>query len=170
MLRSATVLQEHSVPDVRSRRRSSLPSMRILNWKINADRTRALADVLGVHYGPYHSAARFTRYIARKDSQSGFTWLAFTIEFPDRTLDLVAGGEDEVTRWFMGVQSLAPMSVHHLTLGGVLWQRLIMKLNFYGLDRTHITTTPSRTRAAFTLSWEVAHDLLLPTVCVCWWD
>ena len=53
----------------RSKRRSSLPSMRILNWKINPDRTRYLADVLGVHYGPYHSADRFSRFLQRKDYQ-----------------------------------------------------------------------------------------------------
>ena len=68
-------------------------------------------------------------------TQTGFPWLAFTIEFPDRTLDLVGAREDEVQQWFLGVQSLAPLSVHHLTMGGVLWQRLIMKLNFYGLVR-----------------------------------
>ena len=75
--------------------------------------------------------------------QTGFPWLAFTIEFPDRTLDLVGGREDEVQQWFLGVQALAPLSVHHLTIGGVLWQRLIMKLNFYGLVttlRTHSST------------------------------
>ena len=53
----------------RSKRRSSLPSMRILNWKINPDRTRFLADVLGVHFGPYHSAERFSRFLQRKDYQ-----------------------------------------------------------------------------------------------------
>ena len=157
----------------RAKRRSSLPSMRILNWKINPDRTRYLADVLGVHYGPYHSATRFNRFLQRKDYQvahttfachrlllwqwsggshacapvgtavllrvvlqTGFPWLAFSIEFPDRTLDLVGGREDEVQQWFLGVQALAPLSVHHLTMGGVLWQRLIMKLNFYGLVST----------------------------------
>ena len=72
--------------------------------------------------------------------QTGFPWLAFSIEFPDRTLDLVGGREDEVQQWFLGVQALAPLSVHHLTIGGVLWQRLIMKLNHYGLvKRTHRT-------------------------------
>ena len=53
----------------RAKRRSSLPSMRILNWKINADRTRFLADALGVHFGPYHSAERFNRFLQRKDYQ-----------------------------------------------------------------------------------------------------
>ena len=135
----------------RARRRSSLPSMRIMGWKINPDRTRFLADVLGVHYGPYHNASRFERFLQRKDYASGFSWLAFTIEFPDRTLDLVAVAEDEVTRWFMGVQALAPMSVHHLTLGGVLWQRLIMKLNHYGLE-------PIRTERVS--SWTSSDDLM----------
>ena len=44
-------------------------------------------------------------------------------------------------QWFLGVQALAPLSVHHLTMGGVLWQRLIMKLNFYGLVTNHLTLT-----------------------------
>ena len=59
----------NSATTSRAKRRSSLPSMRILNWKINPDRTRYLADVLGVHYGPYHSADRFTRFLQRKDYQ-----------------------------------------------------------------------------------------------------
>ena len=59
----------NSAVSSRTKRRSSLPSMRILNWKINPDRTRYLADVLGVHYGPYHSAGRFSRFMQRKDYQ-----------------------------------------------------------------------------------------------------
>jgi len=102
--------------------------------KINASRTRSLIDVVGVHYGPYASEG-FQRYLQQKDKAIGLPWLCITIEFVDRTLDLVCKDTQQVTCWFLGIQALAPLSVHYLSRGAMLWQRLIMLLNFHGFDR-----------------------------------
>ena len=102
--------------------------------------------------------------------QTGFPWLAFTVEFPDRTLDLVGNREDEVQQWFLGVQALAPLSVHHLTMGGVLWQRLIMKLNFYGLVST-LTHCSHRSSATCWRFMVMVVCLLIVNLCcvvLCW--
>jgi len=61
-------------------------------------------------------------------------WLCFSIEFPDRSLDLVATCESDVDRWFLGLQQLAPVTVHYLRRGMLLWRRLKMKINYYGLE------------------------------------
>jgi len=95
-------------------------------------RSKWLADVRVMYYGPYHSW-NFQRYVKKMDGASGYPWLAFSLEFPDRTLDVVCKDEEEVTIWFLGIQSLAPLNRLYLTRGALLWERLIMKLNFYGL-------------------------------------
>jgi len=38
-----------------------------------------------------------------------------------------------LTVWFLGMQALAPLSRFHFTLGALLWQRLVMKINYFGL-------------------------------------
>jgi len=110
------------------------PTIRLWSLKINASRTRSLIDVVGVHYGPYASEG-FQRYLEQKDKATGFPWLCITIEFVDRTLDLVCKDTSQVTTWFLGIQALAPLSVHYLSKGAMLWQRLIMLLNFHGFDK-----------------------------------
>jgi len=90
--------------------------------------------VIGVHYGPYASEG-FERYLQQRDGACGYPWLCITIEFVDRTLDLVCKDTQQVNTWFLGIQALAPLSVHYLSKGAMLWQRLIMLLNFHGFDK-----------------------------------
>jgi len=110
------------------------PTIRLGSWKINGSRTRSLIDVIGVHYGPYASEG-FERYLQQRDGAIGCPWLCMTIEFVDRTLDLVCKDTQQVNTWFLGIQALAPLSVHYLSKGAMLWQRLIMLLNFHGFDK-----------------------------------
>jgi hypothetical protein len=97
-------------------------------------RSRQMADVQGVFYGPYNNQRVFQRFLDRLDSSAGKDWLCVTIAFDDRTLDFVCGGDREVTNWFTCLQGLAPLVGSYLRLGSLLWRRLIMKLNYYGLD------------------------------------
>lgn len=47
----------------------------------------------------------------------------------------VCSNEHEVTAWFLGLQAQAPQTVYYMSRGMILWQRLIMKLNYYSLDQ-----------------------------------
>lgn len=47
----------------------------------------------------------------------------------------VCSNEHEVTAWFLGLQAQAPQTVYHMSRGMILWQRLIMKLNYYSLEQ-----------------------------------
>lgn len=93
------------------------------------------ADISGIYYGPFFSTA-FDQYLTpRDDGYRGKSWLTMTIDFPDQlSLNLVFPDEHSVTTWFLGLQALAPMTSYFLSRGAFLWQRLIMKLNYYGLD------------------------------------
>jgi hypothetical protein len=113
---------------------SLFPSFTIGKWKFNQDRSRSLLEVSGVHYGPYYSA-NFCRFLDKQDSATGKPWLCFSVQFKDRTIDLVCSNEHEVTAWFLGLQAQAPQTCFHMTRGMILWQRMIMKLNYYGLDQ-----------------------------------
>jgi hypothetical protein len=100
-------------------------------------RSRQLANVQGVFYGPYNNQRVFQRFLDRQDTSVGKDWLCVTVAFDDRTLDFVCSGDREVTNWFTCVQGLAPLVGSFLRLGSLLWRRLIMKLNYYGLDPKH---------------------------------
>lgn len=69
------------------------------------------------------------------DSATGKPWLCFSVQVTDRTIDCVCKDEREVTAWFLGLQAQSPQTCFHLTRGMILWQRTIMKLNFYSLDQ-----------------------------------
>lgn len=103
-------------------------------WKrfFGSRKTRNLLDVYGVHYGPFGSIV-LKKYIGSNKMLK--PWLCLCLQFHDRMLDLVCNSEEEVTAWFFGLQSLAPMSVHYLSTGAFYWQRIIMKINYYGLKR-----------------------------------
>lgn len=47
----------------------------------------------------------------------------------------VCSNEHEVTAWFLGLQAQAPQTVYYMSRGMILWQRLIMKLNYYSLEQ-----------------------------------
>jgi len=94
--------------------------------------TKYLADIVGMYYGPHWSQG-FDRYITKKDGAKGKPWLCFTVDFTGRSLDLVCPDQKTLTVWFLGMQALAPLSRFHFTLGALMWQRLVMKINFYGL-------------------------------------
>lgn len=99
-------------------------------------RKRYFADVRGVYYGPYNNRRVFRRFLDNKDQfeGSGKDWLCITVAFDDRTLDFCCTTDEQVSTWFMCMQALAPRAASYLTCGSVLWRRLIMKLNAYGLD------------------------------------
>eukprot|EP00457_Paulinella_chromatophora_P002914 gb/GEZN01002919.1/.p1 GENE.gb/GEZN01002919.1/~~gb/GEZN01002919.1/.p1 ORF type:complete len:570 (+),score=64.68 gb/GEZN01002919.1/:62-1771(+) len=99
---------------------------------LNKIRGRGLLDIIGVHYGPYASEA-FSRHLSGQ--RGGASWLCFSLEYVDRTLDFICKDTTEVSTWFLGLQAVAPLSVHYLSRGAMLWQRLIMLLNFHGFGR-----------------------------------
>jgi hypothetical protein len=68
-------------------------------------KVRCVLDVIGLHYGPYRSE-KFYRYIRKRDNKSGKPWLCFTVEFTDRTLDLVAENEQEVNTMNISLYTL----------------------------------------------------------------
>lgn len=111
----------------------STPStIRFLRWKFAGSRVKNMSECLGIHFGPYASD-HFARYLQKKDGSSGFPWLCLSVEFADRTIDLVCENERQTQAWVMGLQSLCPINHTTRTLGKLLWQRCIMKLNYYGL-------------------------------------
>jgi hypothetical protein len=112
--------------------KSLFPSFHLFGKQINPDRSKSLADIINLQYGAF--SKRFCRYHQRLDGMKGKMWLGFSIQFTDRFVDLVAENETEVTHWFLALQSLAPQSAFFLTKGGILWQRMIMKINEYGWD------------------------------------
>jgi len=106
-------------------------------------RCRDIARIRGIFYGPYSNPAAFrgmSRDIRPEHSHPllntsvGKDWLCITICLDGRTLDVVFDHESTVTSWFLGLQYLAPLNSNYLTRGKLLWCRLIMKLNHYGLD------------------------------------
>jgi len=99
-------------------------------------RKRYFADVRGVYYGTYNNRRVFRRFLENKDQfdGSGKDWLCITVAFDDRTLDFCCTTDEQVSTWFLCMQALAPLAASYLTCGSVLWRRLIMKLNAYGLN------------------------------------
>lgn len=96
-------------------------------------KTQLLADVTAIFHGS-HTSSRFEPYYnARLFGLSGKPWLAFTIKLPDATIELVAPDERVMSEWFQGLQSLIPLNKRYLNKGAMLWQRLIMKINAFGL-------------------------------------
>jgi hypothetical protein len=92
-----------------------------------------VANLVGLYYGPYSSQG-FESYLQRADGASGKPWLCVTLDFVDkRSLDLVFADEKQVTTWFCGLQACAPLSNAFISKGYLLWQRLIMKINFLTL-------------------------------------
>lgn len=56
-------------------------------------------------------------------------WLCFTLQFHnDRALHLVCETEEMVDQWFLGLQSLVPLSKFNISRGLQLWYRLRWKL------------------------------------------
>eukprot|EP01006_Ploeotia_vitrea_P034157 TRINITY_DN65718_c10_g1_i2.p1 TRINITY_DN65718_c10_g1~~TRINITY_DN65718_c10_g1_i2.p1 ORF type:complete len:819 (-),score=419.78 TRINITY_DN65718_c10_g1_i2:36-2492(-) len=86
---------------------------------------RVLADAQWIKFGPHHSW-RFDNYIQRR----GKPWLCFTLKFPDQTVDFLCNDEQQVTDWFLGLQSLIPLSKEYTTLGSMLWLRAQMKIMY----------------------------------------
>jgi hypothetical protein len=94
-----------------------------------------LADVLAIFHGS-HTSSRFERYYDKREfGLSGKSWLAFTIKMPDETVELICPNERVMTVWFMGLQALCPLNKRYLNRGAMLWQRTVMKINAFGLDR-----------------------------------
>jgi hypothetical protein len=91
----------------------------------NRIKKRVLADVIRVRYG-----TRWSRRFFRYNEKGLPPWLGFSIIFMDRTLDIVCKSDAEVETWFLGLQSLTPLSGAYLTKGAFLWSRIRMKLRY----------------------------------------
>lgn len=83
-------------------------------------------------FGPYNSQGFFDYLL-----DDGKPWLCMTLQFPDRLLDLVGQSDEQVTEWILGLQSLMTLSANQMSKGLLMWRRLILKLNYYGLDPTY---------------------------------
>lgn len=91
-----------------------------------------LADVTRLRYGA-SASARFAKYNL---SAKSMPWVAFSVHFPDKVLDLVCTGpnaEKDVARWFSGVQALAPLSTAYLSGAGLIWRRAQLKIRYYAM-------------------------------------
>ena len=73
-------------------------------------------------------------------------WLCFSLILPHRTVDLQCEDEPmvfhffaiilmQLTSWFLGVQSLAPMTQLYKSRGALLWSRLKMKIQKIAANR-----------------------------------
>lgn len=89
-------------------------------------------------------------------------WLCFSVQFKDRTIDLVASNEHEVTAWFLGLQAQAPMTVSHMSRGMILWQR--SDEHTIHAQSTH--THPKLQSADFRV-FSILVRRSFPRVCVC---
>ncbi|GAB5365911.1 hypothetical protein AAMO2058_001099100 [Amorphochlora amoebiformis] len=103
------------------------------------------ADIVEQHLGPWICGIRDKRIVP---------WRFFTLKFPDRVLNLQCCSESEMDDWYLGLQALspaAPLNALYLTRGRFLWKRLIMKIEFYGIEtfrQLAITvSSPSSSRA-----------------------
>lgn len=54
--------------------------------------------------------------------------LAFTIHMNDKPIDIVCDNIDQVHIWFLGLQSLAPLSTSYLSLAMLYIKRVRMKV------------------------------------------
>lgn len=70
------------------------------------------------------------------DGASGKPWLCLSVQFDDRTIDIVGENEQQVQSWFIGLASLTSLSGSFaMSRGMLLWQRTIMKFNHYGIPK-----------------------------------
>ena len=104
-------------------------------WKFGSGaRSRSLFDVMSLSYGPYGSV-RFSRYLDKQDNASGKPWLCMSIQFMDRTIDIVAENEQQITEWYVGIAAQSTYNCQYMSRGLLLWQRTIMKLNWFGVPQ-----------------------------------
>ncbi len=81
------------------------------------DKVIILADVETVVFGP------------RTDAFGGYGWNAglpyncFSLILPEETVDIECPDRKSFMNWFLGLQSLTPLSFQHLTRGMVCWYR-----------------------------------------------
>jgi len=86
------------------------------------------ADIVEQYLGPWVSGLRDKQIVP---------WRFFTLKFPDRVLNLQCSDEQQMDVWYLGLQALAPtapMNPLYLSKGRYLWKRLIMKLEYYGIE------------------------------------
>jgi hypothetical protein len=82
-----------------------------------AGRAEPLAEVIAMHYGPFSNRFRYYNCGVNK------AWLCFVVELESRTLDIVCENVEQLTRWFMGIQSLAPLNSTYMSRGALIWAR-----------------------------------------------
>ena len=83
----------------------------------------SLIDCVRIRYGAT-TAMRFLRY----NNDLHESWLAFTVHMPDKSIDIVCENDRQVTEWYLGLQSLAPLSTSYLSIGSLLIKRARMKI------------------------------------------
>jgi hypothetical protein len=91
-------------------------------YELFINRHELVADIQSMSYGP--GSERFGRY----DFENGKPYLCFSLYLHDRTVDLECEDESQLTMWYMGLQTLAPMSRYNITRGRLLWERAKMKV------------------------------------------
>jgi Regulator of G protein signaling domain len=93
------------------------PNSKNLNNKLS------LYDVLAMFYGPFSNRFRYF------DCSIGKAWLCMVIVFEERTMDIVFENVAQLTRWFLGLQHLAPLNSSQMSPGGLIWARANMKID-----------------------------------------
>ncbi len=95
----------------------------------NKTHSVALEDITGVYCG-INNTEGFARYT----SVGGEPWLCFSFEVgKNNQFNLVCRTISDLQNWFMGLQALVCLSSVYMSAGHLMWQRLVMKANFYGM-------------------------------------
>lgn len=91
----------------------------------------AFSNLCSMSYGP----AEFAQYFENKYHTTDRIgpWLCFVLRFVKTSILMVCHDERIADVWFQGIQALGPLSQDYLPSGLMKWDRLIMKLNYYGV-------------------------------------
>ena len=83
-----------------------------------------LADVVSISIGT--GSQGFMYY----DTYGKTPWHCFTLNFKETTLDIECSSSSQLTRWFMALQSLCPLSRTSLTRSKLIWKRASLKVAY----------------------------------------
>ena len=91
-----------------------------------------MAECISIKLGT--KSERFAKF----DKLYGPVWLCFTLIFKHRTIDLECTSLEQLKVWFMGLQHLAPMSRHYLTLSKFTLKRANLRIRQIA-NRLHLS-------------------------------